>query len=148
MHMKSTDIIQHLKEQGHRITRTRSAVVDLLSSADHTLSVPELLRLLKRRGLAVNKTTVYREIDFLNELEVVRPVRLTDTRVSYELAHRDHHHHVVCTGCEQVAEVSDKELEEVVGKIERRIKRGGTFSRVKHHLEFTGICTKCRSQKK
>jgi Fur family ferric uptake transcriptional regulator len=52
-----------------------------------------------------------------------------------------HHHHLTCTGCHQVVELGECELEPWLARL------GGThgFTVTNHAVEVTGICAACAS---
>lgn len=139
----ASKIINEMKGQGLRTTRTRSTIVELLVRADHALSVPELLIALHRKRLKVNKTTIYREVEFLLSRGVVRLVQLSRERASFELMSKGHHHHVICTQCERVEEVEIKEIEMALKSVESHFERKKEYAGVSHSLEFFGVCILC-----
>ena len=87
--------------------------------------------------------TVYRAMQLLESLEIVKRFDFGDGIARYELL-RDgddgHHHHLVCTRCAGIVEIEDcfsRELEEQVAS------RNG-FTAVTHRLEFFGVCPACQ----
>ncbi len=110
---------------------------------EHTpLSVPQILDALSAQMIHVNKTTVYRELETLEKLGIVKGVKLEDRKQYFELATRDHHHHFVCVECEEIEDVllDECDLERQEGLLAR--KNG--FSVFRHSLEFFGLCKLCR----
>lgn len=134
-------ILQQLKETGFRITKTRRAVVDIFCSTGRPLSVEELLDFLAERGHEVNKTTVYRELEFLEAQHIVREVQLGQDRKRFELTHGPHHHHIRCLHCGMITDVSiPNELKTATGHIENQTG----FTVLDHSLEFVGLCKNCK----
>lgn len=132
--------IDLLKSSGERITKVRRLTIEVLVALKRPLSVSELLFNYKQHDLAVNKTTAYREIDFLLLRKIVREIDLLDGMKRYELIGDDHHHHLVCTDCKQVRCV---EMKHDLDHVERMIKRRHGFSVKSHVLEFFGLCKEC-----
>lgn len=64
---------------------------------DHLLSAPNLLERLKDDKITVNKTSVYRALEVLQEQGFVSKKVLKE-EVLYELSGH-HHDHIVCTNC-------------------------------------------------
>lgn len=93
-------------------------------------------------GLAPNKTTVYRELDYLRSHNVIQEIDLGELKKRYELAGH-HHHHLVCTGCESVEEVH---LDDHLKEHESRILQEKKFKVTRHMLEFFGICGACQKK--
>lgn len=134
--------LQALKAQGHRMTRLRKAFVNLLVDRHGPMSVQEILQILESRRISVNKTSIYREIEFLREQNLLREVDLLDGRKRYELVvEGHHHHHLVCTRCKGITCASIPHDLEV---LEKRLKREHKFEVTGHVLEFFGICQRCQ----
>jgi Fe2+ or Zn2+ uptake regulation protein len=134
-------ILKNLKTAGFRTTTVRTAVIELLASGGSPKSVPDLNAALAVRKITVNKTTLYRELEFLKQQGIVTDVRLNERQTRYEIA-GDHHHHLVCTSCDRVEDVElDRELDEQERMIERRTR----FKITRHTLEFFGLCGTCRT---
>ena len=128
--------------RGRRSSTIRATLLDIFSSVLKPLSVAELLNLLGKKGKLVNKTTVYREIQFLLSQGIITAVLLDETHTKYELQ-TTHHHHLVCKGCGSIEEVEMKEIEAMFPIIEKKFKQKKKFTSIIHTLEFFGFCQKC-----
>lgn len=137
----SQAILRELSSRGFRTSRTRRTVVSVLAEAETPLSVPQILSALDRAGIRPNKTTVYRELEFLKTQGFAKELALRNDIALYELA-GPHHHHLVCVDCGTVRDipVSDESL----SCEERRIERKEGFRILEHSLEFFGLCGECR----
>jgi Fur family ferric uptake transcriptional regulator len=83
--------------------------------------------------------TVYRTLDLLTELGLIRPVYQGTAAAHYILLEEGHHHHLVCSRCQDVIEFKDctlLEIEEIIGS-----KYG--FNIEGHLLEIYGRCQNC-----
>lgn len=139
---ETAHILDSIRTQGKRITVTRQLVVETMVAAATPLSVQELLATFRKKRKPVNKTTLYRELDFLEELGVVRQVQLGQDRKRYELTAGPHHHHIRCVECDRIEDIDFPDhLEGTVAHIEK--KTG--FAVLDHSLEFVGLCKKHRS---
>lgn len=116
-------------------------MLELLESSRGPLSVAEIKIAALQHKLRPNKTTIYRELYFLMEQGIVSEVDFLDGMKRYEfVAHDGHHHHMVCTACQNV------ECIDVCFDISRVLSEIATRSdfTVKHHvLEFFGLCAQC-----
>lgn len=147
--MKPTNIlIARLQDSGNRITPARGAIVDIFTSSDRPLSVESIRVALTKQKLAVNKTTVYREIEFLLGHDLIRPVNLDSSIKYYEVVTNSHHHHVVCTNCAKFVDVETEGIEEYLEKLEKKLAKKINFKSVRHSLEFFGECINCKNKKK
>lgn len=142
--MKNThqDLAKSLQLQGFRMTQLRRKLLKLFSVTRTPLSVPEIDEALTKQKLEVNKTTIYRELEFLLGQEVIHSVQFNDDKKRYELA-REHHHHLICEKCQNIVEITIEELEPTFPKIEARLKETKGFTLVDHSLEFFGVCKNC-----
>lgn len=135
------ETLQTLKEQGYRITKTRKAVLEILASVAKPLSADDLIKRLTIKGLHPNKTTIYRELDSLCVGGFAKEIQLGLGRRMYEVTSLGHHHHLVCTGCEKVEDVSiDKDMD----RYEKNISKKTSFKISSHSLEFFGLCAQCQ----
>ncbi len=138
--MNTTSIIEHLKSKGHKNTKVRQALVEILLSTYSPLAITELLQNLSKKQLKPNKTTVYREITFLKSIDRVDEVDFGDGKKLYEIK-RNHHHHIVCINCKIV---SDIPMEQELAITEEKIFRKVGFKPIGHSLEFFGLCANCQ----
>jgi len=141
------EIPRHLAEHGFRLTGGRRAVIDVLTAEAAPLSVADIhVRLTKRR---VNLVTVYRAVDLLQRLGLLRAVDTSQGSQRFELAERftGHHHHLVCQDCGGVQDVDGCVLEpQVLEALGRRMERSLGF-RVSHHdLKLLGLCKRCAAK--
>jgi Fur family transcriptional regulator, ferric uptake regulator len=128
-----------LKEAGYRLTRPRRSVAQVLLSTPTPLSIEEIHSYLGSR--AINRVSIYRTIQLLCDLGVVRRLQFHEDFARYELADTfgSHHHHFVCNLCGRVEDIDTCPLAATEQAISRR-----THSRItSHSLEFYGVCGAC-----
>ncbi len=105
------------------------------------LSAVELNSRLAAVNITVNKTTVYREIDFLKKQEIIRELQFGDGKKRFEKWPDNHHHHLVCISCDSIECI---EMEGCLEAEEKKILKENNFITINHSLEFQGICAKCQ----
>ena len=135
------EVIQQLRTSKCRITRTREALIEILYTAGQPQSVPELLARLAKRNLRVNKTTAYRELDFLIKQKLVREIDLLEGLKRYEPIAHDCHHHLVCLKCQKIQCFTL--AHESLHPIQHNIAESFGFQVQQHTLEFFGLCKAC-----
>lgn len=135
-------IFSEMKRLRLRLTRTRRAFVAVLLGAATPLSASHILARLEQDGLRVNKTTVYREIERLEQLGIIVGVELGDRQKYYEYTLTAHHHHLVCTKCERIEDVAVDERALMVQ--EKAMAHEKHFRILRHSLEFFGLCWQCQ----
>ncbi|MCX6720381.1 MAG: Fur family transcriptional regulator [Candidatus Staskawiczbacteria bacterium] len=137
------EILDNFKENGFRLTNIRKAILDLFYKSKKTLSCQDIQRYLKQKKISANKTTVYRELEFMKNRKVIEEFKLDDGVRRYEVC-SNHHHHTVCLKCRKIKCVKlDKELSEQ----EKKIEKSNKFKIISHSLEFYGLCHKCQAVK-
>ena len=140
MHNSLAELRRTLVSRGYRMTEARRAVLEALVSAGGHVSADELVDLVHEAGHGVGRMTVYRTLDLLAELGLVRPVYQGTGAAHFILMNDGHHHHLVCTICNAVVEVESCLLTD----IERRLVSNSGFEVRGHFLEIIGTCKACR----
>lgn len=138
---KARHVVERLSAQGHRQTKARTAIVALLVRTKNPLPIVEIGERLAGLAIRVNKTTLYRELQFLVAQDIAREIDFGEGKKRYEFASAAHHHHVVCTRCQRVEDVvfPDDLLTHETAAAQQ------TGYRIQSHsLEFFGLCTQCR----
>ena len=139
-------ILEKIKEDGHRLTKIRKAMVKIFSEESCLLTLSEFLARLKTLNLKADRTTVYRGLCFLLEKDIIRKIQLADNKVYYELT-SEHHHHLVCTKCNRVQKIIlGKHLEEAgAGDLPKREIQGQfPFIGVLRFVQSLPVATKIR----
>ncbi|NLF65941.1 MAG: transcriptional repressor [Chloroflexi bacterium] len=131
-----------LREQGYRVTGARRAILQELVSSSGHVSADELAALVNRRAPRVGRMTVYRTLELLQQLGLVRPIYLGSGAAHYVLLEDGHHHHLVCARCDAVVEFDDCLMQE----LEQRLGERYNFRVQGHLLEVVGLCESCREQ--
>jgi Fur family ferric uptake transcriptional regulator len=141
------DIYRRLLDQGHKMTPQRWAIISIfLMNKGRHLSADDVFSLLKETYPNNGIATVYRTLDLLEQVEVLRRMDFGDGRARYELMDDEahHHHHLVCTRCGKIIEFEDDLLESLEAAIEQK-----TGFKIRDHVaKFYGICAECQAKGK
>ena len=136
-----TRALEELHTHGMRVTEPRKAMLGILTKEHGPFSAEELHHKLKGKGCDV--VTVYRSLQAMEEIGVLRRCDFGDGTYRYEINHGEHHHHhIVCRVCRSV-EVLDRCD---VGKLERLAREKG-YDNISHTLEIFGVCQKCAKKR-
>lgn len=141
MERKSQKLIERLKILGERITPVREEILESFCRHHKPQTSQELLLNLEKKGFKVNKTTVYRQLEVLAKAGLIKEIFLADRAKYYELISEDHHHHLICRGCNKIEDV---DLDNDLDKQEQTILKKNHFKVLQHSLEFFGLCNKCQ----
>lgn len=129
-----------LQELGYRLTPQRTMVWDVLRESGEHLSAEDICARIQRAFPHVNNSTVYRTLDLLVGLKLVRETRLGPARRFYEVEEEVPHHHLVCDVCGQVVHVHDEDLAGVAPAL----RQSHGFA-VREATLF-GVCGDCRPE--
>ena len=131
-----------LRAAGHRAGSGRRAVIEVLARHDCLLTANDILDELRRDGRRIGFATVYRALETLTELGLVRRVDPGTGSAAYEPLDPSgaHHHHVVCDACGRVTAFSDDALERTIEALSVRLGRDIES----HEVVLRGSCPDCR----
>jgi Fur family ferric uptake transcriptional regulator len=137
----NTDQLGHeLATRGYKLTAPRRAVLDVIAGMCESLSPAEIYERARRRYPRLGLVTVYRTLDILVEVGVLRRVHLDDGCHSYAPIQAAHGHHLICSTCNQVVEFDGCDLDALFKSVARK-----TGFRIEGHwLELFGRCPKCQ----
>ena len=137
----TTDAREALAAAGYRRGGARAAVVELLGRQNCCLSAQDIHDRLRRARRPVGIASVYRTLETLAELRLVKRVDAGDGIARYERATAggDHHHHLVCRDCGKVEAFSDSRLERVID----RVAGGLGYAVDEHEVVLVGACADC-----
>ena len=129
--MKAEAAVGKMRARGYKATLQRLAVLRALATEQH-----QSMRELRRRCPQVGVVTIYRTLDLLSELGIVRRMDLGDGP-RYELA-EDHHHHLICESCGDISELEEFPLDS-----DRMSLVSSEFKVRSHSVEVYGQCAAC-----
>ena len=136
-----------IASKGFRLTGHRRAVVDAMVDHAAPMSVAEIqARLTEPR---VNLVSIYRAVNLLCELGLLRVADTSKGTQRFELAEQftGHHHYLVCQQCGGVEDLDGCLLEdEVLDAIRQRVRRSRSFRLTGHDLKLFGLCRRCDSR--
>lgn len=129
-----------LKRSGLRATGPRVAVLAALIQQDGHSSADDVLCLAQERLPELNRSTVYRTLERLRDHRIVSETDLGDGVRRFEMVAAVPHHHLICTGCGAMIELSDS----AVDALRREIEAEHGFRSDIDHLAIFGRCPHCR----
>jgi len=124
-----------------RMTRQRQVILEELHRAPGHPTADELYARVRRRLPPTSLGTVYRNLEILSELGIVRKVELGGAQRRWD-SRAEQHYHVRCVSCGRVDDVQVKPLPGVQGAL-RPVTECELLG---HRLEFLGRCPRCRHE--
>ena len=131
-----------LKEKGFKLTPQRRLILEFIHANESHLTAEDILRFVSARVSGVDKSTVYRTLDLLEESGCVLKSEL-DGRFIYHHAEDGHHHHLVCSECGKTIDCD----EDLFVPVERSLREKHGFQIDFKHVVMSGLCKECRSRK-
>lgn len=136
--MTTHDWQTRLRERGYRLTPQRELVLRAVERLGHA-TPDEVLAAVREESRAVNISTVYRTLELLEELGLVRHAHITDRAPTYHSTSTPDHVHLVCRGCGAITEVAPEVIEPLTDALADRYG----FSTDVGHLTVFGTCRRC-----
>lgn len=133
-----------LRDSDQRYTPNRQRIVDILAGAARPLTISEV----QAEGGDLPQSSVYRNVAVLEQAGVVRRVMAADEFARFELAEdlTEHHHHLVCVSCGDVADFTmPPALERAVDRATAAAAQAAGFEVHSHRLDLVGRCNRCSS---
>ncbi|WP_205474163.1 Fur family transcriptional regulator [Nocardioides sp. SYSU D00038] len=127
-----------LREQGYRLTPQRELILAAVETLGHA-TPDEVLAEARRTAPSVNASTVYRTLEVLEGLGLVRHAHLSDRAPTYHSVGGREHFHLKCRNCQRVESVDP----EVAGGLLEALRTQHGFVADVGHLTVFGRCETC-----
>lgn len=129
---------EELRARGYRVTPQRQLVLEAVTALEHG-TPEEICAQVQRTARGVNISTVYRTLELLEELGLVKHAHLGHGPPTYHLAADAEHVHLVCRDCGAVKDVSPQVADSLVQVLGQEYG----FTTDVHHLTVYGRCRNC-----
>jgi Fur family peroxide stress response transcriptional regulator len=131
--------MEKYKHMGLKLTPQRLAVLDFLQGNRRHPSAEEIYAAISKKFPTMSFATVYNTLDALRRKGEVRELTIDPGKKRFD-PDTSPHHHLICVKCRRIADIfTDYELPLA------NDERAG-FEVVGNHIEFYGVCPKCREQ--
>ena len=130
-----------LAAAGHRASAPRDEVIAAIDSLGCSVTARELSEVLRERGSGVGLASIYRALELLERLGLIKRFDVGEGVARYEPAHPsgEHHHHVVCDTCGKVEPFEDGALERAITRLSEKVR----FEVAAHDVTLHGRCPAC-----
>ena len=136
-------IIQKLRDNGHRITPQRLAIVKILAKSEGHPSVDNIHARIKKDFPTMSLATVYKNIILIKSLGEVLELGFPDGSNRYDGNKPHPHPHVICIKCKKIVDSDLENLDEMTKEVALETH----FKILNHRLDFFGICSNCMAEK-
>ncbi len=139
-HLKTA---QRLRQEGHRLTPQRLAVLEVIKAGPGHMTVNEVLERLKPQYPTLTIPTVYRILQWSKDVRLVAETDLGGGCHIYEYIADKPHHHLICLRCKRVIDLPELFLAPLAEAVREQY---GFVPRMEHFGLF-GICPNCQEEK-
>lgn len=139
MHHYAHNNNELLRKRGYRLTPQRYMILSVIQEAGEHLSIDQILERVQKRNPQVSLSTIYRTLELLCELGMVRENRLPGEQPHYETADGSAHHHLVCRRCRTIIHLD----EALLGNLNEQLQEQHHFHNISLNLVAMGYCQAC-----
>lgn len=119
-------------------SKQRELIIDFISKAKQPLSGDEIFYALKENLNDISRSTIFRNLNFLVEHQIISKVVTQSGPTRYEIANDNLH--AICEKCgKNISFELELNLDEVLDEV---YKKTSIKSSIKD-INFIGICTQC-----
>ncbi len=136
------NLIESLKNSGHRVTPQRKAICRVLSESDSHPSAQMIFEQLREEDSSLSLATVYNTLDALTRLGMICELGEFGEQdaVRYD-ADISPHINLACVNCQRIVDVPSQQVHELVAEIAN--KSGYTL--IGARVLYYGICPECQA---
>ena len=134
------DALAVVRAHGFRLTGARKLVLEALFAAERPVSAEEIAAGLDGALPVSDPASVYRNLETLERLGLVRHVHFGHGAGLYELTRAEQREYALCERCRRVSSAPASELEAARAFIERVLGIAPRFT----HFPLVGLCRSCR----
>lgn len=136
---------QDLRNAGLKVTAPRMKILEVLeTSKSRHMSAEDVYKALLGASEDIGLATVYRVLTQFEAAGLVSRHHFEDGHAVFEMAHEEHHDHMVCVECGKIVEFYDQSIEDR----QRAIAEREGFEIVDHSLILHVRCKQPACQNK
>lgn len=143
--MQQDVLRSELRRRKQRMTAQRELVLKAFADTDaEHLSSEEVYRKVLEKRLKISKATVFRTVELLAEVGILRKIVFRDGIVRYELVEENENEdqQIICNQCGKAFDFSLDKVDELIKKAEK--KTGFQIDEVQ--IKFYGLCPECQER--
>jgi Fur family ferric uptake transcriptional regulator len=133
------NLLAEIRARGLRFTPQRQLILQEIYEADGHTTAEEILARVRKRFPGVNLSTVYRNLDLLENMGLICHAHLGHSVGQYHAGSTQEHQHLVCRSCGRIEEIGIELMEPV----RRDLRRTKGFEADLTHFAIFGTCHRC-----
>ena len=139
MHQYVKSSNELLRKRGYRLTPQRHMILSVIQEACEHLSIEQITERVQQRNPYVSLSTIYRTLELLRELGLVRENHFLGEQTRYEAITGEAHHHLVCRRCRATIHLDDT----LLGNLHEQLQEQYKFHHLTLDLVVAGYCDAC-----
>ncbi|MEJ2049930.1 MAG: Fur family transcriptional regulator [Calditrichota bacterium] len=133
----------YLRDNNLRFTTERVIILEEIFSSPSHFDAEQLFIQIRNKHQHISRATVYRTLDLLSQIGIIKKENLGQGYASYELdLNVPHHDHMICVECGKVVEFVD----DVIEKRQKEISEKYGMDMIRHQLQIYGRCKEHRKK--
>jgi len=124
-----------------RLTSQRQVILEELKKVKSHPTVNEVYEMVRKRLPKIGLGTVYQNLDLLVRLGIIRKLEVEGEQKRFD-GDMTPHYHIRCNIC--------KRVDDIFIKMDRGLEKSAAsccdYKILDHHVQFSGICSKCLSK--
>lgn len=136
------EMTTRLKEQEHRLTPQRMAVLKILAASEEHPSVEQIYERVKVDFPMTSLATIYKTVALLKEMGEVLELGFSDGSNRYDGNEPYPHPHLICIKCKNIVDPQVATLSE----LRQEVAQSTGYQIMSHRLDFFGICPQCQEK--
>jgi Fur family peroxide stress response transcriptional regulator len=141
--VRLNEMIANLKDQGHRLTPQRMAVLKILAASRDHPSAERIYERVKADFPMTSLATVYKTVTLLKELGEVLELGFSDDSNRYDGYRPEPHPHLICVRCRNIVDPDVNTLD----RLAQEVTQTTGYQIMSHRLDFFGICPRCQQER-
>lgn len=132
--------MEKYRDIGLKLTPQRLAILDFLQGNKQHPSAEDIYRAVHKKFPTMSLATVYSTLSALKEKGKVQELKLDPGKKRYD-PETGPHNHLICVSCKRIVDVPG------VYKPDLPQSAQQDFAVIESHVEFYGLCPKCKKDK-
>jgi Fur family ferric uptake transcriptional regulator len=137
--VRSEELLAQLKELTPRVTPQRRVILETICDRGGHLSAEDIVAEVTRRLPGVSPSTVYRNLQALENVGLISHVHMGHGVAQYQAADHGRHHHLVCGICGHTQQIDER----TTSNLQRSLLEAHGFEADFDHFAIYGTCAEC-----
>jgi Fur family peroxide stress response transcriptional regulator len=132
--------MQKYRDSGLKLTPQRLAILEYLDGNKEHPSAEDVYKAVSKKFPTMSLATVYNTLVTLKQRGLVKELTMDPLRMRFD-PQPTPHHHLICMNCRKIIDIHTR-LKINLPEMEQE-----GFEIVGNHIEFYGLCPKCKNKK-